>query len=88
MLFILFALPFVFNCFADVDNSLSGYTYGFWGGVWHGMIWPVSLISSMFSDDVAVWALNNNGGWYTFGFISGVIGLTRNISSTIRSMIK
>lgn len=64
---------------ADVQPNLKpymeGHQYGFWGGLWHGMIAPISFIGSLFSDDIAVWAVNNNGGWYTFGFIFGIGGI-------------
>lgn len=48
------------------------HTYGFWGGVWHGMICQISFIGSLFNDDIAVYAINNNGGWYNFGFVGGL----------------
>lgn len=55
-----------------VDACTSGHTYGFFGGLWHGIIAPASFVISLFSDHVAVWAVNNNGGWYSFGFLLGV----------------
>jgi len=45
---------------------------GFWYGLWHGMIAPISWICSLFSDNVAIYAIYNNGGWYDFGFILGL----------------
>jgi hypothetical protein len=45
--------------------------YGFWGGLWHGIIAPIGFIASLFSDDIAMYAVNNNGGWYDFGFVLG-----------------
>ena len=56
----------------NIDPCKTGHTYGFFGGLWHGIIAPVSFVISLFSDNVAVWAINNNGGWYTFGFLIGV----------------
>lgn len=56
----------------NIDACKTGHTYGFLGGLWHGIIAPVSFVISLFSDNVAVWAVNNNGGWYTFGFLIGV----------------
>jgi hypothetical protein len=44
---------------------------GFWFGLWHGMILPISWIVSLFSDSTAVYAIYNNGGWYDFGFVLG-----------------
>jgi len=45
--------------------------YGFLGGLWHGIIAPFSFIGSLFSDSIALYAVNNNGGWYDFGFVLG-----------------
>ena len=76
-IFVLFAL-LIFSSCADVQNveaCKTGHTYGFFGGLWHGIIAPVSFVISLFTDDVAVWAVNNNGGWYAFGFLIGVGGL-------------
>jgi hypothetical protein len=54
-----------------VDECLTGHTYGFWGGLWHGIIAPFDLVAMLFRDDVTVYAQNNNGAWYAFGFIIG-----------------
>jgi hypothetical protein len=72
--FVLFAI-FLFSSCAEVQNidaCKTGHVYGFFGGLWHGIIAPFSFVCSLFMDDVAVWAVNNNGGWYTFGFLIGV----------------
>jgi hypothetical protein len=45
---------------------------GFWYGLWHGMILPFAWFLSLFMDDVAIYAIYNNGGWYDFGFFLGV----------------
>ena len=47
-------------------------TPGFWQGLWHGMIFPVTFIISLFSHDVGVYAAVNSGGWYNFGFFLGI----------------
>lgn len=49
---------------------------GFWYGLWHGMIASISWLFSLFSDNIAVYAIYNNGGWYDFGFLIGVGGFT------------
>ena len=54
-----------------VTACLKGHTYGFWGGLLHGIIAPIDLIAMLFKDDVTVFAQNNNGAWYAFGFIIG-----------------
>jgi hypothetical protein len=73
-LFVILAL-LIFSSCADVQNieaCKTGHVYGFFGGLWHGIIAPVSFVLSLFMDDVAVWAVNNNGGWDSLGFLLGV----------------
>ena len=48
---------------------------GFWLGVWHGFIFPVAFVVSLFMPDVALYAVPNNGGWYDFGFFVGIVFL-------------
>jgi hypothetical protein len=45
---------------------------GFWLGLWHGIIVPVTFLISLFTDDVSVYEVANNGNWYDFGFFIGV----------------
>lgn len=74
VIFVVLALMLFSSC-AEVQNIEAckmGHTYGFFGGLWHGIIAPASFVISLFTDNVAVWAINNNGGWYTFGFLIGV----------------
>lgn len=61
----------------------SAHIYGFWGGFWHGMIAPFDFFLSLFENDVVVYAVNNNGHWYDFGFILGIGTLS---SSTTKSI--
>jgi hypothetical protein len=46
---------------------------GFWQGLWHGFIFPLAWIVSLFWDKVAVYAVPNDGGWYDFGFFLGIV---------------
>lgn len=45
---------------------------GFLWGLWHGFIFPFAWIGSLFSPNIAVYAVPNNGGWYDFGFFLGI----------------
>ncbi|MCB0739370.1 MAG: hypothetical protein KDC92_17820, partial [Bacteroidetes bacterium] len=54
-----------------VDECLNGHTYGFLGGLWHGIIAPIDLIAMLFSNEYIVYAPNNTGAWYAFGFVLG-----------------
>lgn len=47
------------------------HQYGFFGGFWHGCIAPFGFIGMLIWDDVTVYAPNNNGNWYAFGFCMG-----------------
>jgi hypothetical protein len=69
-LLLLFALSGCSN-YEDVSECLDGKVYGFWNGLWHGIIAPVDLIAMLWRDDVTVYAPNNNGVWYAFGFVLG-----------------
>lgn len=55
---------------AAVDHAAT--TPGFWWGLWHGFIFPWAWIGSLFSKDIAVYAVPNTGGWYDFGFFVGI----------------
>ncbi len=46
---------------------------GFWQGLWHGFIALFTFIVSLFNDNVNIYEVNNNGGWYNFGFLLGVM---------------
>ncbi len=58
------------------QNAAAHTPVGFWYGLWHGMICPIAWLVSLFSDDVAIYAIYNNGGWYDFGFVlgAGILG--------------
>ena len=47
---------------------------GFWAGLWHGLISPITFLVSLFSPNVRIYETNNRGRWYDFGFIIGVSG--------------
>lgn len=53
------------------------HVYGFWAGTWHGLIVFWSFIGSLFNDDIALYAVNNNGAWYNFGFVGGLFIVVR-----------
>jgi hypothetical protein len=48
-----------------------GQPAGFWAGVWHGSIAPISFLVSLWQDSVGVYETHNVGKWYNFGFILG-----------------
>lgn len=72
--FILLALCVLSSCAAEhveVAQCVQGKPDGFLLGLWHGVIAPITFIISLFSDSVEFYSVNNNGGWYNFGFVLG-----------------
>jgi hypothetical protein len=55
----------------SVKQCLTGHTYGFFGGLWHGFIAPFDFIGMLFNEKIAMYAQNNNGGLYALGFLLG-----------------
>ncbi len=54
-------------------DAVSPSAPGFLLGLWHGFIFPVAWIASLFMDKVALYAVPNNGGWYDFGYFLGIV---------------
>ncbi len=52
-----------------VDETAPGFLLG----LWHGFIFPIAWLLSLFMDEVAVYAVPNNGGWYDFGYFLGIV---------------
>ena len=46
---------------------------GFFSGVWHGWLAPLTLIVQVFDEDVRIYEPNNTGWWYDAGFYVAVI---------------
>ena len=57
-----------------VDTSTLGGAgpYGFWWGLWQGMILPITFVVSLFTDSVSVYEVHNTGNWYDVGFVLGI----------------
>jgi hypothetical protein len=83
-LIVLLSITTLAGCFPREESMPGKDPAGFFTGVWHGWIAPVSLIISFFVDGFRIYEKNNTGWWYDFGFyiaiISGFGGLalTRN----------
>ena len=63
-------------CAATQNAAAVGHDApGFLLGLWHGFIFPVAWVVSLFTDRVAIYAVPNNGGWYDFGYFLGIVVL-------------
>lgn len=52
---------------AAADSEVAGFLLG----LWHGFISPITFIISLFTDNVNLYEVHNNGNWYDFGFVLG-----------------
>ena len=52
----------------DADGRLAGAGQG----LWHGLIAPITLVSSFFNENVQMYEVHNNGKEYNLGFLVGV----------------
>jgi hypothetical protein len=52
--------------------AAGGTPAGFWLGLWHGLIAPITFLISLFNPRVNLYEVHNNGNWYDFGFILGL----------------
>lgn len=77
MIVLLVVLMLVLSaCAAGVNPEVGvapegGDVAGFWMGLWHGIIAPVTFAISLFTDNVNLYEVHNNGNWYDFGFVLG-----------------
>jgi hypothetical protein len=46
---------------------------GFFSGVWHGWIAPVSLVWGFFESNIRIYEVYNTGWWYDLGFYISII---------------
>ena len=69
------ALLLLAACATQTSSAVAPQAPGFLLGLWHGFIFPVAWVLSLFMPDVSVYAVPNNGGWYDFGYFIGVVFL-------------
>ncbi len=62
-------------CAHQAASAVEPGAPGFLLGLWHGFIFPVAAILSIFVPDIAVYAVPNNGGWYDVGYFIGIVFL-------------
>lgn len=46
---------------------------GFWLGLWQGFITPFVFLISLFVKDLNIYEVHNNGAWYNFGYLFGLM---------------
>lgn len=85
-LLVLLVLAIVLSsCAAGFSNHDDSYRAGFFRGIWHGWIAPISLIWHFFNPNVRIYEPFNTGWWYDFGFYLAIAGGFGALSFTRRS---
>ena len=84
---IILSLILLTSCASSVsiEECILNEPNGFWMGLWHGIIMPFSFIASLFNDSIAMYSINNNGGWYDFGFLLGASSILGGGGSASKS---
>lgn len=59
---------------------------GFFWGIWHGWIAPVSLVIGLFDNTTRIYETNNTGWFYDLGFYIAIIGGFGGISLSRKKM--
>ena len=67
------ALAALSACATQSAAAVAPAAPGFLLGLWHGFIFPVAWLLSLFMPEVAVYAVPNDGGWYDFGYFLGIV---------------
>jgi hypothetical protein len=70
---VLVALLALAACAQQAPAAVAPDAPGFLEGLWHGFIFPVAWVLSLFMDNVAIYAVPNDGGWYDFGYFLGIV---------------
>jgi hypothetical protein len=67
------ALGLLAACATQGAGAVAPGAPGFLLGLWHGFIFPVAWVISLFAPQVSVYAVPNEGGWYDFGYFLGIV---------------
>ena len=60
-------------CAQQAATAVAPDAPGFLEGLWHGFIFPVAWVISLFKSNAAIYAVPNDGGWYDFGYFLGIV---------------
>lgn len=66
-------LSMIAGCTPNENGRPGRGPAGFFTGVWHGWIAPISLVWGFFNRSVRIYDKHNTGWWYDFGYYIAVI---------------
>lgn len=70
------------SCAPGNSGHDKDYRAGFFRGIWHGWIAPISLIWHFFNPNVRIYEVHNTGWWYDLGFYLAIVGGFGTLSFT------
>lgn len=68
------------GCVPGDGHNTADKPAGFFWGIWHGWMAPISLLIGIFDSKIRVYEIFNNGWTYDFGFYIAIIGGFGSIS--------
>ena len=71
-LWLLLAMSSMAGCAHQYAPETFADPYGFFSGIWHGVVFPFSLIGCIFIDSVFIIGQPNTGWPYYLGFVLGL----------------
>lgn len=70
----LIALTLLMASCAPGDGANSPeHPAGFFAGIWHGWIAPITLVISLFNKKINIYEVYNVGFWYNLGYYMAII---------------
>lgn len=61
------------SCVPGSGSSTAKNPAGFFWGIWHGWVAPISLIWGFFEPNIRIYEINNTGWWYDLGYYISII---------------
>ena len=71
----------------EAPTAVASDAPGFLLGLWHGFIFPVAWVVSLFAPQVAIYAVPNNGGWYDFGYFLGIVVFGVGARKSVKTVV-
>ena len=65
-------LPSKVHAWLQIYEVTQYSDYGFWVGLWHGLIAPFAFIAQIFDNQIVLYSSVNNGFVYNLGFLLGI----------------
>lgn len=73
LLLLLLILVLATSCLPTAQMQTGKQPSGFFMGIWHGWIAPISLVVGLFKPEIRIYDIYNTGWWYDCGFYIAII---------------